>query len=95
MPRGVKGFEKGKSGNPGGRPKSAKELAQLIQDHKDYPSLVTKLFKLTNSYDEATQIKAIKELFERSCGKAPQELKLDAASDKDTKITVEIVESGK
>lgn len=60
----------GKSPNPGGRPKSEKEVAKAIQLRGQ--ELVDRLFTLS----EEGNVPAIKELFERGYGKAKQVIEL-------------------
>lgn len=38
-------FQKGQSGNPGGRPKAVIDLQKLIANHKDLPKLIKVCFE--------------------------------------------------
>lgn len=66
-------FEKGKSGNPGGRPKENEELKKKCQ--KLTPKLLAKLeFWADQTADPSASVKAIQILIERAYGKVPQAL---------------------
>ena len=63
-------FEKGKSGNPGGRPKESQELKAIFL--AACPGAIEKLIALLDSADPDLRLKAIKEVLDRSLGKAAQ-----------------------
>lgn len=63
-------FKKGKSGNPGGRPKlEAWVREELSKSLKDCVKVANELLQ----HDDAkVRITAVKEIFDRTIGKAPQ-----------------------
>jgi hypothetical protein len=61
-------FPKGKSGNPGGRPRDLAGLRELARLHA--PGAIAELARLaTKARSEATRIAAIRELLDRGYGK--------------------------
>lgn len=76
-------FEEGKSGNPKGRPKGSRNLSSILKDMLDQDvedegqlvkfsdAIVKRLIQKANKGD----IKAIQEIFDRTEGKAKQEIK--------------------
>ena len=64
-------FKKGQSGNPGGRPKTVKEVQELAREQT--PAAIQSLADImTNSSSEAARVSAASELLNRAWGKAPQ-----------------------
>jgi len=64
-------FQKGQSGNPGGRPKMPREMKDAIQ--KRTPELMRALFELAaQNGDLRVKAVAIKELLDRGWGKSAQ-----------------------
>jgi hypothetical protein len=62
-------FERGKSGNPGGRPKVIADLRNLARQHT--PAAIKELARLAlRARSEGVRVSAIRELFDRGYGKA-------------------------
>ncbi len=68
-------FAKGKSGNPGGRPKVLGELQELARQHA--PEVIAELARLSlKARNETARIAAIRELLDRGYGKARQSVEI-------------------
>lgn len=65
-------FEKGKSGNPGGRPRENEEIKKLAQEH--CPAAINRLALLMHDKNGRTSVAACAELLNRGYGKPPQAL---------------------
>ena len=80
-------FEKGKSGNPGGRPKEAAEVraAARLQGI----AAIDKLTELMNDGDKRIAVTAAQAILDRGFGKPSQSMTL---SGEDGKPTVTVVE---
>jgi hypothetical protein len=63
-------FEKGKSGNPGGRPKENEEIKKLAQEH--CPAAIKRLAVLMNDPSGRTAVAACTALLDRGHGKPLQ-----------------------
>ena len=75
-------FEKGKSGNPGGRPKIIGELRELARSYA--PEAIKELARLaTKAKNETARVAAIRELLDRGYGRPTQPLEtvLETKSD--------------
>jgi hypothetical protein len=63
-------FEKGQSGNPGGRPKESAEAKRLAQEHG--PAAIAKLVELMNCGQARTEVAAAQAILDRAYGKPAQ-----------------------
>ena len=63
-------FEKGRSGNPGGRPKENAEVKALARQHG--PAAIQKLADLMNCGNPRTEVAAAQALLDRGFGKPVQ-----------------------
>src|SRR5947208_12588654 len=73
--RGPMKFRKGKSGNPGGRPKVLGELQELARRHA--PEVIAELARLAvKGRTESARIAAGRELLDRGFGRARQALEV-------------------
>lgn len=63
-------FEKGKSGNPGGRPKENEEVKALARAHG--PEAIAKLVEIMQTGDNRSALSAAVALLDRAYGKPAQ-----------------------
>ena len=71
-------FEKGQSGNPGGRPKKSEELVQAARD-KTMAALDTLATIMTNKRaPAAARVAAAREILDRGWGRPTQDVRLEA-----------------
>ena len=85
-------FEKGKSGNPGGRPKEVAEVRKLAQEHGR--AAIERLVELMASENERTAVAACEAILNRGYGRPAQSLTV-AGDDESPlfpdKVTVNVV----
>ena len=79
-------FEKGKSGNPGGRPKVSMEVKELARQHG--PAAVAKLVEHLEGDDGRLAQTAAMALLDRGYGKPAQSIDLDATVQGEIKAEV-------
>lgn len=71
------GFQKGRSGNPGGRPKLPAGVKEAYREM--HPRALARLNQLVDSDDEKVALRACEIVCERVEGKVPQALNLDGS----------------
>ncbi len=64
-------FQKGKSGNPGGRPKGYVAFRAAFRDEKDEKKRRARLMEIIENGDDSDALKAIQLSWEYGWGKAP------------------------
>src|SRR5262245_52386568 len=75
-----KPFQKGQSGNPGGRPKEIAEVKELARQHM--PAAIDALVSIMNNTkaSDAARVSAACALLDRGYGKAPQHIDAEIGS---------------
>jgi hypothetical protein len=74
----LKPFKKGQSGNPGGRPQSAREVTALALENSE--QAIRRLIALMSSKDERVALSACIAVLDRGIGKPVQTVVGDAAN---------------
>jgi hypothetical protein len=82
-------FEKGQSGNPGGRPKENAEIKALAKEHG--PAAIAKLVELMGCGNPRTEVAAAQALLDRAYGKPAQAIVGGDDDDNPIKTLNEIV----
>jgi len=74
-----KPFQKGQSGNPGGRPKEIAEVKELAREHM--PAAIEALVSIMNNTkaSDAARVSAANALLDRGYGKPPQHITDESA----------------
>ena len=87
-------FEKGKSGNPGGRPKDVAEVRSLARQHG--PGAIEKLAELMGSDNERTAVAACEAILNRGYGRPAQSVSVSGEESGPVahKVTVTLVGKG-
>src|SRR5262245_3609301 len=72
-------FQKGQSGNPGGRPKEIAEVKELAREHM--PAAIEALVSIMNNTkaSDAARVSAANALLDRGYGKPPQHITDESA----------------
>lgn len=70
-------WSKGKSGNPGGRPKGAVEIKSLCQENS--PEAMKRIFQLMKSKDERVALAAAQTVLDRGYGKPTQHVEANVS----------------
>lgn len=85
-------FKKGKSGNPGGRPKEVEGLKRMIREKsKDGADFIKRLYTIADDAEEdRDKINAIKILLEYGFGKPSQDVDLHGTGE-DGGVVIQVV----
>jgi hypothetical protein len=85
-------FSKGKSGNPGGRPKVLGELQELARQFA--PKVIAELARLAlKGKSETARIAASRELLDRGFGKARQSMEVTAPPDDPIRMLLDDIDA--
>ena len=85
-------FPKGKSGNPGGRPKVLGEVQELARQYA--PAAIVELARLAlKARNETARIAAIRELLDRGYGRTRQSVEVSAPDGNPLQILFEEIDA--
>jgi hypothetical protein len=85
-------FPKGKSGNPGGRPKVLGEVQELARQYA--PAAIVELARLAlKAKNETARIAAIRELLDRGYGRTRQSVEVSAPDGNPLQILFEEIDA--
>jgi hypothetical protein len=76
MPGRGRPFQRGESGNPGGRPRVAAEVQEFARQHG--PEGIARLITLMRSDNEPVALRAAEALLDRAYGRPPQAIAVQA-----------------
>jgi Family of unknown function (DUF5681) len=82
-------FQKGQSGNPGGRPKLEGEIRDLAQRHGN--AALKRLVQLMGAKNERVAVAAAHAILDRACGKPAQGIHLKGDGNLPALVKVEFV----
>src|SRR5205814_3631407 len=90
--RGLMKFRKGKSGNPGGRPKVLGELQELARHHA--PEVIAELARLAvKGRSETARIAASRELLDRGFGRARQSMEVSVPEESTVQMVLDDIDA--
>lgn len=86
-----KGFKKGQSGNPSGKPKAVLEIVELARANSKL-AFEKIVWLVKNSKEERTMLAAAQEILNRAWGKPAQAISLEGSDGGPVKFVVQVIE---